>query len=50
MNKRKKSVWLEEYRCGCSAEAAKKSDLLGYCKNHGESRRFVCRIPIEVKP
>jgi hypothetical protein len=36
-------MWIEDYKkCGCSSEAEKKTDLLGYCKVHGHSfaRRY----------
>ena len=34
--------WWEEYRCGCvSKTVRRKKDLLGYCGQHGDSRRQV---------
>lgn len=38
----KRIGWFEEYRCGCVSETEKhKSDLLGYCGRHGDSRRHI---------
>lgn len=30
------TVWLGHYRCGCTEEAARKKDLVGYCGVHGD--------------
>ncbi len=40
-------LWIEEYHgCGCSADAPRKKDLLGYCNIHGGDRRNApYRIP-----
>ena len=41
-----KLLWIEEYyQCGCSSEASRKKDLLGYCAKHGTSRSGIYRIP-----
>ena len=33
--------WWEEYRCGCvSATVKHKRELVGYCAQHGEDRRY----------
>lgn len=29
-------MWVEEYRCGCSAESENRKELLGYCVKHGD--------------
>jgi hypothetical protein len=42
-----KILWIEEYeQCGCSSEAHRKKDLLGYCALHGGSRRNIYKIPV----
>ena len=38
-------IWIEGYRCGCSADASLKRELLGYCKDHGEDRRELYHVP-----
>lgn len=43
--KESKRGWFEEYECGCVSEIVRlKRDLLGYCGQHGGSRRHVHRI------
>ena len=37
-DKHKVKDWLEGYRCGCSSDAKRKKDLLGYCAKHGDDR------------
>lgn len=40
-------LWIEEYKgCGCSSEAGRKKDLLGYCATHGSSRVNVYKLPL----
>ena len=38
-----KEGWIEGYRCGCSAGAKRKKDLLGYCATHGDDRNELYR-------
>jgi len=33
------TLYLEEYRCGCVAEARVKKDLRGHCKTHRHARK-----------
>lgn len=43
-------VWMEEYKsCTCSFVAAKRNELLGYCRDHGNDRRYVFKLPKAVK-
>jgi len=43
--KKRQVVWLETYHiCGCSSEAPRKQDLLGYCQDHGGSRKELLRV------
>jgi len=38
-------VWMEEYKhCSCSQIERKKSDLLGYCRRHGNDRKYVVKL------
>jgi len=42
-----KVLWIETYSlCGCSSEANRKRDLLGYCSIHGSARAHVYKVPI----
>lgn len=36
---RLRKEYIEEYRCGCSDGPSPRSELLGYCRHHGEKRR-----------
>lgn len=33
---RKGWKYIAHYRCGCTEEAARKKDLVGYCSTHGQ--------------
>lgn len=47
--RKNKWFWMEEYRCGCTYEADRKSDLLGYCGIHGDDRNNLYKLPIKEK-
>ena len=43
-----KPVYMEEYKhCSCSQMERKKSDLLGYCRRHGNDRKYVIKLPAD---
>lgn len=43
-----KALWIEEYeKCGCSIEAERKQDLLGYCSIHGNNRKNIYKMIVD---
>ena len=41
-----KPVYMEEYKhCSCTQIEHKKSDLMGYCRRHGNDRKYVIKLP-----
>lgn len=42
---RRKFIWIAGYKCGCSADADRKSDLLEYCGVHGDNRNELYAVP-----
>lgn len=40
------TLWIEEYQCGCSSQADRKKDLLGYCDVHGADAVGSYKLPI----
>lgn len=41
-------AWMEEYeKCGCTFLMTKKRELLGYCREHGNNRRRVWKVPFQ---
>ena len=50
MKEKNKWVWIEEYEsCGCSEDARRKKDLLGYCALHGNSRKNIYKLPTDKR-
>lgn len=45
MNTTNRYLWIEQYQpCGCSSDAPRKKDLLGYCAQHGSERKIIYKI------
>ena len=42
---KRKFVWLEEFKCGCSNIVKVRKDAIGYCPIHGEDRRRITHVP-----
>lgn len=37
--------WIVRYGCGCTDDAARKSDLLEYCARHGHDAKEYIKLP-----
>jgi len=41
---KRKWLWLEEFKCGCTNVIKTKREALGYCPVHGQDRRRIILI------